>query len=122
MRIEVHLLNQSQPIEYKDVQNAYTKDGMYCMLLEYSEVIKFPMVNIFRVKEFADDYEIIKQENTYDFEDLKLDGELTVCDKEIILIPREIFDDVLELNNLDIEDSDDFNTIIGDDVIINVID
>ena len=31
MKIQVHLFSQSQPIEYIDVINAYTKDGMYCV-------------------------------------------------------------------------------------------
>ncbi len=34
MNIEVHLLSQSQPMRYDDVKNVYTKDGMYCMLLD----------------------------------------------------------------------------------------
>jgi hypothetical protein len=50
MNIEVHLLEQSQPIIYKKVENAYTKGGMYCVLIS-GVVSKFPLCNIFRVKE-----------------------------------------------------------------------
>jgi hypothetical protein len=50
MIIEVHLQEQSQPIRFESVTNAYTKGGMYCILKD-NEVQKFPMCNIFRVKE-----------------------------------------------------------------------
>jgi hypothetical protein len=50
MIIEVHLQEQSQPIKFESVTNAYTKGGMYCILKD-NEVQKFPMCNIFRVKE-----------------------------------------------------------------------
>lgn len=51
MKISVHLLSQSKPRQYTDVVNAYTKDGMYCILLEDNTVHKYPMCNIFRVEE-----------------------------------------------------------------------
>jgi hypothetical protein len=51
LRVTVHLYSQSQPIEYADVKNAYTKDGMYCLYLTTGVVHKFPMVGIFRVTE-----------------------------------------------------------------------
>lgn len=70
MKIEVHLLSQSQPMEYKDVQNAYTKDGMYCMLLEFGEVVKFPLVNIFRVKEFENNVKDKSELSSFSFENL----------------------------------------------------
>lgn len=50
MKINVHLLSQSHPIEYVDITNAYTKDGMYC-IYKGDEVVKYPLCNIFRVKE-----------------------------------------------------------------------
>lgn len=50
MKIHVHLLSQSRPIEYTDVQNAYTKDGMYCVY-KNGTVFKYPMCNIFRIEE-----------------------------------------------------------------------
>jgi hypothetical protein len=51
MEIEVHLLSQSQPIKYANVVNAYTKDGLYCIYLSDGIVHKYPLVNIFRIKE-----------------------------------------------------------------------
>lgn len=51
MKIEVHLLSQSKPVTASGVKNAYTKDGMYCLYLEEGTVHKYPLVNIFRVKE-----------------------------------------------------------------------
>jgi hypothetical protein len=51
LRVSVHLYSQSQPIDYADVKNAYTKDGMYCLYLLTGVVHKFPLVSIFRVTE-----------------------------------------------------------------------
>ncbi len=51
MKIEIHLLSQSKAIVYENVKNAYTKDGMYCIYKEDGIVDKYPMVNIFRVRE-----------------------------------------------------------------------
>lgn len=51
MKIEIHLLSQSNSMTYNNVKNAYTKDGMYCILKEDGIVDKYPMVNIFRVRE-----------------------------------------------------------------------
>ena len=51
MKIKVHLSSQSMAIEYTDVKNAYTKDGMYCLYLESGIVHKYPCVNIFRIEE-----------------------------------------------------------------------
>ena len=50
MKVEVHLLSQSQPIERNDVINAYIKAGMYCLMFS-DRVEKYPLVNIFRVVE-----------------------------------------------------------------------
>jgi hypothetical protein len=50
MIVEVHLNEQSQPINYESVTNTYTKGGMYCILKD-NKVEKFPLCNIFRVKE-----------------------------------------------------------------------
>jgi hypothetical protein len=52
MNVEVHLLSQSQPIVYVNIKNAYTKDGMYCLLKDNNVVEKYPFVNIFRVREW----------------------------------------------------------------------
>lgn len=51
MKISLHLLSQSKSIDYLDVKNAYTKDGMYCIYTNDNLVHKYPMVNIFRVIE-----------------------------------------------------------------------
>jgi len=48
--VSVHLLSQSQPILYNDVENAYVKEGLYC-ILKNGIVDKFPLINIFRIKE-----------------------------------------------------------------------
>lgn len=103
MNIEVHLLSQSQPMRYDDVKNAYTKDGMYCMLLDNGDVIKFPMVNIFRVKEFEDDMvDIVNKYQTED--DFILEGDKTLSNINMLLVPREIFLEALELNKIEITD------------------
>lgn len=52
---EVHLIHQSSPCTISNVRNTYTKDGMFCVMY-YSEekdiiVDKFPIANIFRVRE-----------------------------------------------------------------------
>ena len=51
MEIRVHLLSQSKEMVFKNVKNAYTKDGMYCLYTEEKLVYKYPLVNIFRVVE-----------------------------------------------------------------------
>lgn len=53
MDVSIHLLSQSKPMKYQNVDNCYTKDGMYCVL-HNSTVYKYPLVNIFRVKETYD--------------------------------------------------------------------
>ncbi len=51
MNVKVHLLSQSQPVEHYNVKNTYTKDGLYCLLIDKKEVVKYPLCNIFRIKE-----------------------------------------------------------------------
>jgi hypothetical protein len=53
MKVKVHLLSQSQPATHEGVVNAYTKDGMFCILGEgeFPVVVKYPLCNIFRVTE-----------------------------------------------------------------------
>lgn len=51
MKVKVHLLSQSQPIEYDNVKNAYTKDGLFCIYKSNGLVVKYPLVNIFRIEE-----------------------------------------------------------------------
>ena len=54
--IAIHLLSQSIPIVRENVVNAYTKDGLYCLLLVDLDgrkfIEKYPLVNIFRVREY----------------------------------------------------------------------
>lgn len=50
MKITVHLLSQSKPIEHGDVGNAYVKSGMYCVLKD-GVVTKYPLCNVFRIVE-----------------------------------------------------------------------
>lgn len=52
MKIDVHMLSQSKPVTHTDVDNAYTKDGLYCIYY-IGGVLKYPMINIFRIKEYA---------------------------------------------------------------------
>ena len=52
MKVSIHTTEQSQPIEYDNVENAYSKGGVYCVYLkDTGEVVKYPLCNIFRVKE-----------------------------------------------------------------------
>lgn len=48
--VSVHLVSQSHPIKHTRVDNTYTKDGMYCLLID-GKVVKYPLCNIFRVVE-----------------------------------------------------------------------
>jgi len=50
MRIEIHLLEQSQPMIFTKVTNAYTKGGLYCIYND-ERVTKFPLCSIFRIIE-----------------------------------------------------------------------
>jgi hypothetical protein len=47
----VHLKDQSQPIEYKNVINTYEKGFFYCVYTEKEMVYKHPLADIWRVKE-----------------------------------------------------------------------
>ena len=58
MRVQVHLYSQSEPCEFNNVRNAYTKDGLYCVWTtaradgtEEVAIYKFPVEHIFRIKE-----------------------------------------------------------------------
>lgn len=55
MRVWVHLYSQSQPCEYEQVVNTYTKDGLFCVLKVNGDVHKHPVEHIFRVKETGED-------------------------------------------------------------------
>lgn len=51
MTVYIHLLSQSKPIKRENVLNAYTKDGLYCIYLEDGSVKKYPLCNIYEIKE-----------------------------------------------------------------------
>jgi len=55
MKILIQRNETSQPIEYVDVINAYTKGPMYCVMFETKEgkrmTHKYPLVSLFRVVE-----------------------------------------------------------------------
>lgn len=58
MKVEVHLYSQSQPCEFGNVRNTYTKDGLFCVWVTTRKdgtpeeaVYKFPTEHIFRIKE-----------------------------------------------------------------------
>ena len=45
------MTSQSKPIVRKDVINTYTKDGLYCVMLNTNLVKKYPLCNIWEVTE-----------------------------------------------------------------------
>lgn len=51
MKTEIHLLSQSQPIIREGVLNTYTKGGLFCLMFE-DHVEKYPLCQIFRIKEY----------------------------------------------------------------------
>ena len=54
MNVKVQLYQSSQPLEYQNVINAYTKGNLYCVLFKKDGqrvTHKFPLTNVFRVIE-----------------------------------------------------------------------
>lgn len=51
--VKVHLLPASEPVEHRDVRNAYQNGAMYCVMLEDLTVYKYPIAHIFRVVEMG---------------------------------------------------------------------
>lgn len=52
MKVSVHLYSQSRPVFIEGVRSTYTKDGLYCVLLNDNvTAYKFPYEHIFRIKE-----------------------------------------------------------------------
>ena len=54
MRIEIQRNETSQPIVYEDIENAFTKGPMYCVMFVKDGkrmTHKYPLVSIFRVIE-----------------------------------------------------------------------
>ena len=57
MICEVQLYSQSQPIVHENVVNTYTKDGLFVIRIdalpgEHPTYAKFPVMHIFRIKEY----------------------------------------------------------------------
>lgn len=51
MKVKVHLYSQAEACCFERVRNAYTKDGLYCVMTVDGAVYKFPYEHIFRIKE-----------------------------------------------------------------------
>lgn len=51
INVSVHLKDQSQPIDYEDVQNVYEKGSLLCVLSTDGRVHKYPLINVWRVTE-----------------------------------------------------------------------
>lgn len=51
MTIEIHLKHQSQPVTCKKVRNAYQKGDLYCVMYVDGSVDKFPIADVFRIRE-----------------------------------------------------------------------
>ena len=51
MIIEIYLKETSQRITFEDVKNAYTKGPFYCVYTKDNFVYKYPINNIFNIKE-----------------------------------------------------------------------
>ena len=51
IKVIVHLKTQSQPITHENVINTYQKGDMFCVYVEGEIVYKYPVADLFRVKE-----------------------------------------------------------------------
>lgn len=52
MTVQIHNIDQSQPMIYEGVDNTYIKEGFYCLVFRATNrVMKFPVARIFRVIE-----------------------------------------------------------------------
>lgn len=52
--VRVHLYSQSSPVVFESVHNTYTKDGLYCVMLnDWHTVHKFPVQHIFMITEIS---------------------------------------------------------------------
>ena len=49
--VTVHIILQAHPILHKRVLNTYQKGDMFCVLTDDDEVFKYPIRNIYRVRE-----------------------------------------------------------------------
>ena len=55
MRVDVHLLHQSQPVHFDEVRNTYQKGDFFCVMSQTGRVAKFPLLHVFRVLEYEDE-------------------------------------------------------------------
>ena len=51
VRVSVQLKETAQPIKHDDALNAYTKGAFYCVYVIGDAVYKYPVADIWRVKE-----------------------------------------------------------------------
>lgn len=51
MKVETYLKETSQRIKFEDAKNAYTKGPLYCVYTKDGWVYKYPIANIFNVRE-----------------------------------------------------------------------
>jgi hypothetical protein len=51
MKVEIYLKETSQRITFEDAKNAYTKGPFYCVYTQDNFVYKYPVANLFNVKE-----------------------------------------------------------------------
>lgn len=57
MTIEIQVYSQSQAMVLRDVENTYTKDGLFCVRIAtepHPTYYKFPVQHIFRIKEYQE--------------------------------------------------------------------
>lgn len=49
MKVNMVFQSNSVPVEFIDVVDVYTKDGLLCLLFK-DRIIKFPLVNVFSIE------------------------------------------------------------------------
>lgn len=57
MTVEIQLYSQSQPMTIKNVENSYTKDGLFCLRIAgrpHPFYFKYPVQHIFRIEEYQE--------------------------------------------------------------------
>jgi hypothetical protein len=56
MKVELELKETAQTLVIEDVENTYQKGSMYCILRKDNVVVRYPIANIWRIKEYDWDY------------------------------------------------------------------
>lgn len=60
MTVEVQVYSQSQAMIIRNVENSYTKDGLFCLRISpgvgesHPTYYKFPVQHVFRIKEYQE--------------------------------------------------------------------